>query len=99
MKSFDRIADRTLWLFDTLDGSYVELSIEIGRPEWTVVDAEDAEAVCSVYIRGLMPNPMRVFGSDLLNALECGLRFVQAELKNVPKDNSVRWPGGEPYFD
>lgn len=30
---------------------------------------------------------------------ECGLAFVNSELKNLPASQQILWPGGEPYFD
>lgn len=92
----DKIAERKLWLVDTNAGSQIDLCIEIGCPQWT---EPEVEAVCSVCIRGLMNEPLDIFGSDLLNALECGLDFVKNELKNLPESQSVQWPGGELYFD
>lgn len=94
--AFDKIVERKLWLVDASAGSRIDLCIEIGRPRWT---EPEVEAVCPVCIRGLMSEPLDIFGSDLLNALECGLDFVKAELKNLPESQSVQWPGGEPYFD
>jgi hypothetical protein len=93
---FDKIVERKLWLVDEVAGSQVDLGIEIGRPRWT---EPEVEAVCPVYVRGLMNGPLDIFGSDLLNALECGLAFVNSELKNLPDNQMVQWPGGEPYFD
>jgi hypothetical protein len=46
-----------------------------------------------------MSKPIEIFGSDLLNALECALSFIKNELRNLPKNLSVQWPGGELYFD
>ena len=46
-----------------------------------------------------MIEPIDIFGSDLLNALECSLNFIENELKNHSKDWSVQWPGGELYFN
>lgn len=93
---FDKIVERKLWLVDQAASSQVDLCIEIGRPRWT---EPEIEAVCPVYVRGLMNGPLDIFGSDLLNALECGLAFVNSELKNLPASQQILWPGGEPYFD
>ena len=93
---FDKIVERKLWLVDEAAGSRADLCIEIGRPRWT---EPEMEAACSVCIRGLMNEPLEIFGSDLLNALECGLDFVKTELKNLPTNQVVQWPGGESYFD
>jgi hypothetical protein len=94
--AMDCVIERKLWLVDTGTGAKVDLCIEIGRPRWT---APDHEAVCPVWIRGLMPAPLDIFGADLMNALECGLDFVKTELKSLPGNQSVQWPGGEAYFD
>jgi hypothetical protein len=94
--SFDKIIERKLWLVDSMAGSRVDIYIEIGRPRWS---EPEIEAVCPVYIRGLMSEPLNIFGSDLLNALECALDFVKSVLKNRTANQSVQWPGGEPYFD
>lgn len=93
---FDKIVERKLWLVDAAASSPSEIFIEIGRPRWT---EPDIEATCPVFIRGLMNAPLDIFGSDLLNALECGLGFVNSELKNLPAGQQVQWPGGEFYFD
>jgi len=92
---FDKIVERKLWLIDE-SASRTDLCVEIGRPRWI---EPETEAVCAVCIRGLMNQPLDVFGSDLLNALECGLSFVNTELKNLPKGQKVQWIGGEAYFD
>ena len=94
--SFDKIVDRQLKLADEATGVHTELSIEVGRPSWTEVDIE---AVCPVFIRGWMNAPMDIYGSDLLNALECALRFVNSELSNISSPKKVLWPNGESYFD
>ena len=93
---FDKIVERKLWLIDSMVGSKFDLCIEIGRPQWVELEVE---AVCPICIRGLMGEPLDIFGSDLLNALECALDFVKAELKNLPNGQLVQWVGGEPYFD
>ena len=93
---FDKIVERQLWLVDSKINRKIDLQIEIGRPQWTI---PETEARCSVYIRGLMIEPIDIFGSDLLNALECSLNFIENELKNHSKDWSVQWPGGELYFN
>jgi hypothetical protein len=93
---FDKLVERTLWLVDSASGSHKEIFIELGAPQWKT---PSLEAVCPVYIRGLMLRPLDILGSDLLNALECALDFVKVELKNLPPGNVVQWPGGEPYFD
>ena len=94
--AFDMIIERKLWLFDSTTGTRVDLRIEIGRPRWK---EPEVEAVCPVYIRGLMIEPLDILGSDLLSALECGLDFIRTELKNLPTNRVVQWPGGESYFD
>lgn len=94
--TFEKIIDRKLWLVDSTAGRRVDICIELGRPRWS---EPEVEAICPVFIRGLMDEPLNIFGSDLLNALECGLDFVNAVLKNVPENQSVQWPGGESYFD
>lgn len=93
---FDKIVERKLWLVDRALGSRTDLCIEIGRPRWK---EPEIEAVCSICIRGLMSKPLDIFGSDLLSALECGLAFIETELKNIPTGQEVQWPGGESYFD
>jgi hypothetical protein len=93
---FDKIVERKLWLVDSNDGRRVDLCIEIGRPRWR---EPEIEAVCPVCIRGLMSEPLNIFGSDLFSALECGLDFIKTELKNLPTNQVVQWPGGESYFD
>lgn len=93
---FDKLVERRLWLADRAAGSQSEICIEIGRPRWT---EPEVEAACPVFIRGLMIAPLDVYGSDLLNALECGLGFVNSELRNLPANQQVEWPGGESYFD
>lgn len=92
----ENIAERVLWLADVDKGSPIEIRIEIGRPQWK---EPEIEAMCLVFVRGLMDKPLNIYGSDLLNALECGLEFIQMELKNRPENEMVQWPGGEPYFD
>jgi hypothetical protein len=94
--TFDKIVERKLWLVDLTAGNRMDICIEIGRPQWS---EPEIEAVCPVYIRGLMTKPLDIFGSDLFNALECGLNFVNTMLKNLPSNQAVKWPDGEPYFD
>ena len=93
---FDKIVERKLCLANEATGEQSELRIEIGRPRWTEADVE---AVCPVFIRGLMGSALDIYGSDLLSALECALDFVNAELTNLDSAMKVMWPGGEPYFD
>jgi hypothetical protein len=93
---FDRIVERKLCLADEVAGIETDLCIEIGRPEWKEIGIE---AVCPVFINGLMSAPLNIYASDLLNALECALGFVNSELKNLPPTKKVLWPGGETYFD
>lgn len=93
---FDKIVERNLSLSDEAAGAQTELRIEIGRPQWTEVDVQ---AVCPVFIRGLMNEALNIYGSDLLNALECALGFVNSELSNLSPTKKVLWPDGESYFD
>ena len=93
---FEKIVERKLWLVDSRTNRKIDLYIEIGRPQWII---PEIEARCSVYIRGLMTELLDIFGSDLLNALECSLNFIENELKNHSKDWSIQWPGGELYFN
>lgn len=96
MMNFEKIVERQLKLADEVTGAQTELSVEVGRPLWT---EEHIEAVCPVFIRGWMNAPMDIYGSDLLNALECALRFVNSELSNISSPKRVLWPNGESYFD
>ena len=93
---FDKIAERKLYISDETTGDGTEVCIEIGRPRWTEVDVE---AICSVFIDGLMSKALDIYGADLLNALECALAFVDSELRNLGPTKKVQWPGGESYFD
>ena len=93
---FEKIVERKLCLADEVTGEQAELCIEIGCPRWKEVDIE---AVCPVFIRGLMNAALDIYGSDLLSALECALGFVNSELKNLPSTSKVLWPDGESYFD
>lgn len=93
---FDKIAERKLSLADEGTAKQTELRIEIGRPQWTEIDLE---AVCPVFIHGLMDSPLNIYGSDLLSALECAIGFVKSELSNLPSTQKVLWPDGESYFD
>jgi hypothetical protein len=92
----DKFVERKLWLVDSAAGGRSEICIEIGCPRWT---EPEVQAACTVFIRGLMSAPLDIFGSDLLSALECGLGFVNSELKNLPANQQIQWPGGESYFD
>ena len=94
--NFDKIVERRLTLVDEATGVQTALHIQIGRPQWTEVDVE---ARCPVLILGLMDAALDIYGSDLLNALECALRFVNTELSNVSSPSKVLWPDGEAYFD
>lgn len=94
--NIDKIVERKLSLADEGTGEQRELRIEIGRPQWTEIDIE---AVCPVFIHGLMDSALNIYGSDLLSALECALGFVKSELSNLPATQKVLWPDGEPYFD
>jgi len=93
--NFEKIVERALILKDE-SGGQVKICIEIGCPRWIEVDLE---AVCPVFIRGLMKKPLDIYGSDLLNALECAQRFIKAELSNLSANQEVLWPDGEIYFD
>lgn len=93
---FEKIVERKLWVVDEAAGKRVDVCIEIGRPRWR---EPEIEAVCPAFIRGLMCQPRDILGSVLLSALECGLDFIEAELKNLPANQIVQWPGGESYFD
>ena len=92
----DMIAERKLWLADLKAGTHKDIRIEIGRPRWT---EPEVEAACSVFVEGLMSQPIDIFGADFINVLECALRFVDSEVKNVAEGQQVQWPGGEPYDD
>jgi hypothetical protein len=94
--NFEKIAERKLWLADETNGGHADLRVEIGRPQWTEVNVE---ASCEVFIHGLMNSALNIYGSDLFNALECALGFVNSELKNITFPKKVLWPGGESYFD
>lgn len=94
--STDTIAERKLWLADLAAGTHTDIRVEIGRPRWT---EPEIEAACTVFVEGLMSQPVDIFGADFLNALECALRFVDSEVKNVAANQQVQWPGGEPYGD
>lgn len=94
--NFDQIAERRLTLIDEATGLQTPLCIQIGRPQWTEVDLE---ARCPVLIQGLMGAALDIYGSDLLNALECALSFVNTELSNISSPCKVLWPDGETYFD
>jgi hypothetical protein len=93
---FEKIVERKLLMTDTASGKKQALCIEIGCPRWTEVDVE---AVCPVFIRGLMDSALDIYGSDLLSALECALGFVNSELRNLSPARKVFWPDGESYFD
>jgi hypothetical protein len=88
--NFDKIVERKLWLVGANTDSKTDLCIEIGSPRWV---EPDIEAACPVCIRGIMNEPITIFGSDLLNVLECALQFVAIELKNLPESQLVQWPG------
>lgn len=92
----DIIAERKLWLADLQTGTHTNIRIEIGRPRWT---EPETEAACSVFVEGLMSQPIDIFGADSINALECALRFVDSEVKSLADGQQVQWPGGEPYDD
>jgi len=93
---FDKIVERKLSLAEEGADLPIQLSIEIGRPRWVEIDTE---AACPVIVRGLMDAEINIYGSDLLNALECALSFVKAELSNLPSTKKVIWPDGESYLD
>jgi hypothetical protein len=96
-KTFATIIKRDLWLVDTTSAARRKnIRIEIGFPRPT---GSDAEAACSVLIRGLMPNPLDIHGSDALSAMQCAMEFAESELKALPATMAVQWPGGEAYFD
>lgn len=86
------IAERELLLIDD-KGQRKRVSVKLGKPYW--VD-EGIEAVCPVFIEGMLGSPSDISGMDLFDAVECAINFVNSYLKNNPA-GSLSWPSGEPY--
>lgn len=49
-----------------------------------------------MFIEGMLSGPSDIHGMDLLNAIECALRFINSYLKGS-SEGSICWPSGEPY--
>jgi len=93
---FKPIIQRHLWLAEVASaGPPADIHIEIDSPRPT---GSGEEAACLVLIRGLMTEPIDIYGSDSFSAMQCAMAFAEAELRALPATSIVQWPGGESYF-
>jgi hypothetical protein len=87
------IAERSLLLVESGTGQRKPVSVKLGQPYWV---EEGIEAACPVFIEGMLSAPSDIHGMDLLDAVECALRFINSYLKDSP-EGSICWPSGDPY--
>ena len=86
-------AERSLLLVESGTGQRRPVTVRLGQPYWV---EEGVEAACLVRIEGMLSGPSEIYGMDLLDAVECAIRFVNAYLKNCSEGN-LCWPSGESY--
>lgn len=87
------IAERSLLLVESGTGQRRPVTVKLGQPYWV---EEGAEAACPVLIEGMLSGPSDIYGMDLLDAVECAIRFINSYLKGGSEGN-LCWPSGEPY--
>ncbi|MFC5771124.1 DUF6968 family protein [Thauera sinica] len=87
------IAERSLVLVENGTGQRRPVTVRLGQPYWI---EEGIEAACPVLIEGMLSGASDIYGMDLLDAVECAVRFVNSYLKDS-SEGSLCWPSGESY--